>query len=53
MTWDPDRDGPGVIRSVDPLARAIERLSDSEKAALTLALVRLNAARPLDYEKPS
>lgn len=53
IDWDPDVDGPGVVRSVDPLVRAIERQSEADKALLTLALVALarqRAAERLDSE---
>lgn len=39
--WDPDRDGPGVIRLLDPLARAIEAASFEDVSLLIVGLSRL------------
>lgn len=40
MNWDPDVDGPGVIRSLDPLVRAIEAASEEDVVLFMIALAR-------------
>ncbi len=42
--WDSDVDGPGVIRSVDPLVRAIEAMSAEEVLLFVIALARSQRA---------
>lgn len=43
--WDVDRDGPGVVRSVDPMVRAIEAASAEDVALFVIALARAERDR--------
>lgn len=40
LGWDPDRDGPGVLKPLSTLVRAIEAASAEEFALFVVALAR-------------